>query len=51
MFDKDGYLTELASGVFQAHEWGLTAYEAAQYLGEDPKVIAEMMDRFETGNW
>lgn len=51
MFDQFGHLTELASIVLEAHWRGMSAKEFAQHHGEDPLLIAAMMDTFRSEGW
>ena len=51
IMDDAGMLTEQAAGVLEAHWQGMTAYEYAKYSGEDPIIVATIMDVFETEGW
>ena len=51
IFGEDGYLTELSSAVLEAYWHGMTALECATYHGEDPMIVAAMMDTFRKDNW
>ena len=44
-------LTDQQATILEAHWQSMTAYKYAQISGEDPMVVAAIMDTFDSEGW